>query len=383
MQSIICLNEGRKVVKAGILTFHFANNYGAVLQTFALQQALLSLHIENEIIDYRCPAILAVEPRRMNPFSVTRENGIIVYAKNVIYNTWALNHYGSRRRKFEQFRKTYLSVNCVVCDDSKKINENGEFSAFVCGSDQIWNAKITNGYDDAYFCAFPGASNSSNIAYAASCGKSGIGNDDTAFFNLLNNFNAISVRERSLAESLKQVDGKTVECVLDPTLLVSPDLWNQFPNTGKYRGKKYIILYMIEENAEVITLARKIAAETGLEIYEITTKKQLRRNGIHQLDNCGPEEFVDLFRNCSYVVTNSFHGTCFSLIFEKSFVTIPHSLVGQRMIDLLHDVGLDDCITYTADSWKVHPIEYVEVKKKIELLRSKSTEFLKKFLLSE
>lgn len=370
-------------MKAGILTFHFANNYGAVLQTFALQQALLSLHIENEIVDYRCPAISVVEPRRVNPFFVTRENGLIVYAKNVIYNTWALNHYSSRRRKFEKFRKTYLKINGDVCDDPERINENAEFSSFVCGSDQIWNFKITNGYDAAYFCAFSGASSTNNITYAASCGKSGISNDDTDFFNLLNNFNAISVRERSLKDSLKRVEGRNVECVLDPTLLVPPDTWNQFPNTGKYQGKKYIILYMIEENPEVIALARKIAAETGLEIYEITTKKQLRRNGIHQLDNCGPEEFVDLFRNCSYVVTNSFHGTCFSLIFEKSFVTIPHSLVGQRMIDLLHDVGLDDCITYIADSWKAHPIDYVEVKKKIELLRSKSTEFLKQSLLAE
>lgn len=370
-------------MKVGILTFHFANNYGAVLQTFALQQTLLSLHIQNEIVDYRCPAISAVEPRRLNPFAVTRENGLATYMKNVIYNIWASRHYGSRRRKFEKFRKAYLGINGIVYVSSDRINENSEFDSFVCGSDQIWNSKITGGYDKAYFCAFSGASNTVNITYAASCGKSEISNDDTAFYELLNNFQAISVRERSLADNLKQVGQRNVESVLDPTLLTAVDTWNQFPNTGKYQGKKYLILYMIEENSEAISLARKVAAKMGVSIYEITTKKQLRRNGIHQLDNCGPDEFVDLFRNCSYVVTNSFHGTCFSLIFEKNFMTIPHSLVGQRMIDLLRDVGLDTHITYNADSWNLNPIDYVEVKKKIELFRSKSTDFLKQFLCTE
>lgn len=371
-------------MKAGILTFHNANNYGAVLQAYALQQKLIDNNVDAKIIDYRLKEI----DKEYQLFRVDlvkkmlKENKYLEAAKILLYNFFTLKSRIKKKARFNEFSKKNLKLTdrCRSYEDIDLLN----YDAYICGSDQIWNSNITNKINDVYFCAFNEDRNVKKIAYAASMGKNNYSKDEEKYFKEnLKNLTHIGVREIQLKEYTKNFTDKKVVQVLDPTLLLKGDVWKKVSKEYKI-DKKYLLIYSLEINNKILEAAELIANEYDLQIVIIGNKSVKKERKYITLDDIGPAEFLGVFENCEYVITNSFHGTCFSIINKKKFYTIPHSSAGARMISLLKTIGIEKrLITDISEIDLKDTIDYLKVNKKLEIERQQSLQFLNNALFGE
>ncbi len=219
-------------------------------------------------------------------------------------------------------------------------------NVYIVGSDQVWNYEITKN-DDVFFLTFC-QENAKKIAYAASLGRDEISDDQKEYLkSRINNFDYLSVREDSAVEIISELTDKEVMHVLDPTLLVGRPFWDKLANT-KYTGRKYLLVYELSHNKDMLRAANLLAQRLNLEVYYITDFRH-DPYGFTKIKRVGPTEFIGLFKNASFVVTNSFHGTAFSVIYEKNFVTFPHKTRGTRMTSLLKQLNLDARIITSSD----------------------------------
>lgn len=366
-------------MRVGILTFHNAVNYGGVLQAYALQQALIKLGLEVEIIDYYNESIqLSNQLNRKVKLSKNTKHRFLktIYIKGnhiLTSDIWKKKY-----NNFKSFRESKLNL-------TKKMKNSSEFDelnydALIFGSDQIWNPNITGDFDFIYFGKFK--TNAVKIAYAASCGSvNTIKENKKEFIELISNLDYISTREKELQELI--VNNTTYEVIqtIDPTLLLSHQDYNNISINPESKNK-YLLIYKLQDNKEIYKCAKKIAKEKNLQIYEIGIKSKFKNN-IKYFESVGPEEFLGLFKNAEFVITNSFHGTVFSIINKKNFYTIPHKTVGERMIDLLNRLDLDDRLIRCAEEIvfeDLMKINYEKVENNIDISKKSSIEYLKNTL---
>ena len=337
-------------MKIGILTFHCAHNYGAVLQTYGLQEFLKSCGHEVEIIDYR-PRYLT---RGYEAFPLPALGGASILRKFFRLGLWTLRlprslaavKMRSRRRDgFEKFISEKLQLS------RERFSERGNvpaarFDAIVFGSDQIWSPAHTQGGDAIFLGDFETPPTTRKIAYAASAGAgSATLGENPVFANALKNFDAISVREENLAESLRAKTPAKIETVLDPTLLAPRAVWEtlatESPARAKMRGKKYVLVYQVSYDAAADEIARELAEQIGAEVVSIWAG--YGRAGAGVLTAETPAEFVGWFRDAACVVSTSFHGTAFGLIFEKPLYYVGNGNAGEnRPRQILSALGLEE-----------------------------------------
>ena len=361
-------------MKIGLLTFHCAQNYGAVLQCYATQEFLKSKGYEIEVIDYR-PDYLLRPYRLFNTKRLVCGNPItstINLVKELIqfprrcYRQWA----------YHRFAKKYLTLSKTVT----KALIPSHYDTYIVGSDQIWNPKLTHGFDDAYFCrfAFP-KGDKRYIAYAASMEAKELSPEARQYYQeVLKDFDAVSVREGDLAQLLQPLTPLQITQVLDPTLMADPCIWNAFA-TRHFTKKKYVVIYQGRSNKASERVAKNIAKQVGGEVFILSTWFSLSRGESHQ--NIGPEEFVDVIRHAACVITTSFHGTAFSIIFNRPFYTIRmNDGADTRSQSLLESLNLQDRMISTDSSPIFSPIDYSEANTKLKELRCNSQEFLLKAL---
>lgn len=362
-------------MKIGILTFHPAHNHGAVLQALALQEYLSSLFPDTVIIDYRpsyliTPYSLFPEKHRLHELTFTQKIKTII--KFIIY--FPLRFY--RIAKFTRFGKKYLRLS------KTRYTADSDFSEFdlvVFGSDQIWNPHITNGFDPLFWGDLKSSRKIKKIAYAASAGdRYYLHLLDDGAETFLNRFDAVSVREKYLQDFLHSKDFSS-EWVVDPTLL-DEGMWNRkFPKAK--RCSDYILTYMIStpegrQTAKILAKKYKkriigISAEVGKKnIFRITY-------GLYS-----PEEFVRLFQNAFFVVTESFHGTAFSIINRKNFYTVRNKTNGEgRISSLLSLCHLESRLISSAEEISDDPVDYSDENlKEFKECQHRSKEFLKRNL---
>lgn len=357
--------------KVGILTFHRAVNYGAVLQTYALQKTCESLGASVEIIDYRCDRVEKFYYKILSTKNTWKEN-----IKNIIFN----KKQKARNTAFEQFRNEYLAQSKYPCYTKKELNKIEKmYDEFIVGSDQVWNYKCIDG--DATFLLDFVSDAKKKHSYAASLGKMTADEiEKMQFSQYLSEFNSISIREKEgikLIQSL--IDGK-VHLDVDPTLLLDKEDW--LKASTYQESEDYLLVYSVNLPKKVMDAARMIAQEKKLKIVVITLEnKYIAKNDECDASTCSPNEFLGYFANAEYVVTNSFHGTVFSIIFEKQFVTIQNSQKGldnSRLVTLLNNVGLESRLLDTYQSCE--SINYNAVGKKLEKLKNESIEYLSSIL---
>lgn len=316
-------------MRVGILTFHDALNYGAVLQAYALKAELDKI-CECDIINYY-NAYFHKEPK---------QSGIKSLVSNLLYG----RQWTCRAEKFEQFRKDFLCVGNEKFSDKDLLKLNNKYDAFIVGSDQVWNLSCSGG-SHSYFLDFVNE-NEKKYSYAASFGAEHpiLGQTE---IDLLKSFNLISVREKSAVEYLENKINKPIKAVLDPTFLLTETQYVQnFALKEKNKRKKYILLYEVLNGYKIEAYARRLAQKCKLNIICISQSNKLR-HGMHVVRSSGPIDWLNLFYNAEYVVTNSFHGLAFSLIFHKQFfveLLPPPATTNARMIELLRDLGLSDRI---------------------------------------
>lgn len=282
-------------MKIGILTFHTALNYGALMQTYASVRFLHSMGHDVYVLDYQNAAI-------KKAYSLFRWDKVRWETEGFKYLLKFLPTVVSRlrrRRAFKRFIKKYIPVI--------PFSKASEMDVVFVGSDQVWNKTITGGTDPVYFGDT--IANVKKLAWAVSSGKSSLSSKDIA--HIKSRYDAISVREKTLAAI---IDGSSL--LPDPVLLLSASEWKQLSTPCK---DKYLLAYPMMHQEEVMEKAERIAAELHLEVKVISPRIKL---GSGWIQDASPEQFISLFSNASYIVTSSYHGAVFSLLFN-----IPHTFI--------------------------------------------------------
>lgn len=292
--------------KVGIVTIHDADNYGSALQAYATQKIISNLGYNAIIVDHICKKI-SKEYGLKRIFAQKNIKSIIETIVRII------TIYPSRI-KFKKFREEFFNEQ----DEESVIKNQNEFTKFLVGSDQVWNYKITD-FDKAYFLDFVN-DNHKKISYASSFGITEIPEDKKEDYkNLLKEFEHIAVREEQAIKIVKNLTGRDVETVLDPTLLINKEEWKEIVKTKKHE-KNYILCYQIAYSQSLVDFAQELAKKTNKKIISIQGSMRHRFNAKYIWD-AGPVEYINLFLNADYIITNSFHGTAFSINFNKNFFT--------------------------------------------------------------
>ncbi len=360
-------------MKIGIITFQNAHNYGAQLQVFALKKYLNSLGHEVNVINYINREI--EKSYLKNPKNNIKVGGFrsgkkwLIKQVNLLYG---LNSYNTKWNRFNDF-----IINNITNEEKKYSKKEIDFSQYdyvICGSDQIWNPTLTNGFDDVYFANFK--SNALKISYAASIGKSSFNDEEEKTFKeLLKNFDIISVRENKLEEYIKKITTYEAQTVVDPTLLLESDDYAIFLKDVPY--KNYILQYTLIDDPKLDAIVEKIASTYNFKIVELRYEKKLFRRNRIQVADAGVYEFLSLIKNAEIVITNSFHGTIFSILFKKLFYTVKIAGVNSRIENLLNICGLNDrCISSETEFDINQIINYDKVLDNLKLESRKSKDFL-------
>lgn len=353
--------------RIGILTFHFSQNSGAVLQTYALQQTLNNLGYEAYVIDYTPEEMEKLKYKKYKILPNKKKLPLklkICIIGRLIYNFFCIS---KRITEYENFIKDKFKLTPKIGKDAlKRLN----FDTYVVGSDQIWNEEITCGFDDAYFGEFVTKNKTKVISYAASLGENKI-IEEEKFKRLLKNLHAISLREKSSVNFVKQYTDKDVVDVLDPTLLVLEEEWKEKLNLNVSK-EKFVLFCIINQKEKDLMFAKKLAKEKKLKLILLEDYKKIKNFNLKTSINT-PYEFLRLIKNAEYVVTDSFHGVVFSIIFKKQFFVIKRERKFLRIENLLDKLKIKGRII----GEEIQEIDYDNVYKILEKEREKSIEYLK------
>lgn len=353
-------------MRIGILTFHCAHNYGAVLQCYALQETLKAMGHNVKVIDYRPNFLLT--PYKI--WDIHRNKSYNSFFKRLILECLTLHRRSVRYKAFDSFIKTRLNLT------KEQQTILSSFDAYIMGSDQIWNPQITNGFHKPYFGYFDfPKENRKYIAYAASMEASSLNQEAKEFYiKALNNFDSISVREKTLADLLQPLTSKKIETVLDPTLLVNTDIWNSIVKRPLLNCK-YVLVYQVCFDKNTWRIAQEIANQIGAKVVEITACINWKfKKNVYQ--SCSPEEFLGWIKYASCVVTTSFHGTAFSVIFNKPFYCVKLGKGDTRAASLLHELGLENRMIEKTSSLDFQLINYQKATMELNGLQNKSYQYL-------
>ena len=371
--------------KIGILTFSYSSNPGSVLQAYALQKNI------SQLGDYD-PTIINYQKTRA---------GKPVIGKTVFYKPvrkWTLKKiiewtlkiisYPVRMAKYERFFKRHYNhypMQRYTRDNVTTIGD--EYDAFVVGSDQVWNMKSIN-VDYTYFLDFIKEGHK-KISYAASFGGQNVPEkirSDVQTF--IKDFESISVREQIGVDIVSELTGRQAEWVLDPSLLLDKEDYLKLAQSHRKRPckQKYVLLYMRENSPELTAFAEKIAMQSNLKLIRIVRHWLCVAHKNIPVVAVGPEEWINYMNNAECIVTNSFHGVCFSLTLEKEFYVgllkqgLSHT--NPRIESVIKQFNVEnrqvDYSIINRDSYE--SIDYAKVNETKKRKRKTSLEYLKNAL---
>ena len=325
--------------KVGIITFHRAINYGAVLQAYALQSTIDALGGKAEIIDYHCTHL-------ENNYSLRKR---LSSTKSLHAYVAVLLKVGipllKKKLVFRDFVKYYLHLSKSYYPETISECEK-DYDLLITGSDQVWNYHHTD-FDTAYFLDFI-KDKRKKASYATSFGFEVLdaSHKDT-YYRLLKDYPKISVRENSGMEIVKDLLGNNsdVQVTIDPVFLLEPEQWMRKP----IPEKDYILIYELIPSDTLIQTAIAFSRKYQKPIVRISgSAHRFRENFIKEVNSIHPEEFLGYIYNAELVVTNSFHGSAFSIIFHKEFYVVPleggMASLNTRMLNLLELCNMNDRI---------------------------------------
>lgn len=296
-----------------IITFHRTHNYGAALQSYALQ-CVLNQKYKAEILDYRSPYLEKLYLRNKTDIK-TKIRGFI---RKVVYpiRTRKLE---KRRNRFACFYKQYHVLSSQTYDRNNVASASDVFDLFIAGSDQVWNPHMSRG-DWNYFLEFTPACK--RYSYAASIGISNSSEENERIKKDLNQFQSILVRENKAVDFLQFIGvNKVATAVCDPVFLLTNSEWKKIlPVSEASRRDKYVLLYTVANVTKSLQFAKKLAEANNLTVIAISSNQSVKVvDGVKNVLDAGPIEFLEYIRNASYVVTSSFHALAFSIIFNIPF----------------------------------------------------------------
>lgn len=344
-------------MRIGIITFHWATNYGAVIQAYALSEYLKSLGHSVEIIDYYPPRL---KKNFINVFKTRKLSAIPKRIREI-----------SKEKNIMPFRQKYLTMTKYFKSNKEMMNSEFEFDCYICGSDQIWNESFLSSGERkrtySYFLNF--AEDDKIIAsYAASFGVTKYRDDlKSDIQRHLKRFDFISVRENTGLNILKDIGIDNACVVPDPTMLLQKKNYEELVCDNMHKGD-YAFVYMIHNKDKDAEDLIKYTEEKGDDIVVC--------------DGIGINEWLSEIYYAKHVITNSFHGVVFSVIFEKPFtaVLIKDSGMNDRIITLLDYLGLSDRIYKGNAEIIEQSIDWDKVSEKLSRYREIGFDYINKIL---
>jgi hypothetical protein len=355
-------------MKIGIVTFQRAYNYGAVLQAYALCHKIRNLGFLCEVVDYHCERF-EHDYKKISVFNVRSFRELI----SAIVNGKTRN---KKRAKFIDFVEHEIPLSSNKYYSDNITDSNKEYDVFITGSDQVWNLKLTDG-DWHFFLDFVNPERK-KISYAASIVA--INNDnDVEIKRILDSFSHISLREISGMKYLSSLGFNNTKLVLDPTLLLTKEEWTELASKYLLEGllpKQYLLAYFVSPTQSNYEQMKNLSKEVNLPIVLINYTHR-KVDEVINLTTISPGQFVKLFMNATFIITNSFHGTAFSINLNKEFVYVLNTEKPEKnerintLVDLLE---LTDRDFRFADI--NNRIDWMSVNQKLEELRRKSIDIL-------
>ena len=284
--------------------------------------------------------------------------------------------------RFKKYQEKYLNLSNIEYNSVFELKKNKPLADIYCtGSDQDWGAIGCQKYDETYFLNFIDE-NDKAISYAASFGKDIICDElKQNLYELTKKYLKILVREDSAVKLLSECGVKNAKQVLDPTLLTSKEDWNNICNKERLINEDYILIYQLHHNKNLDKYAKKISKLTGKKLIRINTSKYFKYKAGKFIYLPSLDEFLSYIKYADIVLTDSFHGTCFSIIYNKNFIDILPSITGTRISSILKLFDLENRIT-TGDNYNLamENIDYDKVNKKLAVEQKKSINALKEAL---
>ncbi|MDD6479316.1 MAG: polysaccharide pyruvyl transferase family protein [Oscillospiraceae bacterium] len=366
--------------KVGILTIHNAYNYGAMLQAYATQRTFDNFGVYCELIDY----FTQFSEENKKFFRLPKSLGDV---KNNIRNLAHPISFFQRKSRF----KNFIKANMVLSKEKftlENINEvaNSDYDYLVTGSDQTFNLNLNSHkeYLKPYFLPFK--FDGKKASYSSSMGEKmhEITEEQKEWMrDKLSDYDAISVREPVAADYIENLISKRPEVVYDPTLALSREEWDKVCDTEIIK-EKYILFYTVLSEPWVIEYVKKVSKQTGLKVIAVHPQNSYEVGcGFKRLSNSGPSQFINLIKNAELILTTSFHGTVFSMIYEKPFYSIVLG-EGNRIRNLLSQAGLEERIITKEKTLK--EIEFgnedmKQLKEFFEKTRSTNYQYLKSLIV--
>ena len=357
-------------MKTGTVTWISFRNFGTYLQAYALQKALLNLGCENKVID-DAKVVAAFPKKKFSPIRMLRSIPWLC-PKRAEFNRKS----AQAAALYEHFKNTYI-------DQDKSWQNREELAAaydtFIAGSDQIWSP--TSCFDDFYYLGF---TDRTKVAYAPSLGTTVYPQDRVEMAKpFLEKFDSLSVREPQGAELLKTKFGLDAQVVADPTVLLTREEWESIATEQTPQEKPYVLCYFLTYNKAYIDYAKEYCRRRGLAMKLLVVRHDFVGLGADEVYT-GPIGFLNAVKGAETVLTDSFHATIFSMLFEKQFYTFKRFKDGtagsqnSRIENLLAKVGLAErFLDETSPMVEDGAIAYDKVAATIDEMRTESIDYLK------
>lgn len=365
--------------KVGIITFHNSYNCGSMLETYAMQKMIQKLNLETEIVNFSTSG-------QKELYSVWfKNNSVRNIIKNIILIPYS-KRLKNNNKKYEEFKNKNFILSREYTE-GEKIDESN-YKVVIAGSDQVWNTTIKDS-DDAYYLNW--VKNAKKVAYAPSFGAKNVqiySDNPSKYAEYLKDFDALSIRENNGKKWIKDLIGEDVPVLLDPTMLLKEEDYAEILANDIEEKDKYIFFYSPSFNTEICEYVKKIATKYGLKVITWSTKryatKRIKKFGFELPKYENPSSYLYLIKNAELVITTSYHGTIFSTIYRKNFITVKNGdMYGDddRVITLLSQIDMmDRLIPYKFDDKfnYLEKIDYTKYENKVPDLQKKSIDYLEK-----
>lgn len=341
-----------------LLVTKCGKNYGAVLQACALSQSIKKRQYSLVVLNYSGKNL-------SEEFRTFRRIGSF---KDILYNVLLIPQYRRIKKanqRFVKFRNEHFNFTKTYGDEEEVFNNPPQADIYIVGSDQVWNPNIK--FSPIYFLNF-GDPNAHRYSYSASIGINTLPHEYIPRIqNYLSSFSSISVREESAKKILNEIGVHSITTV-DPALLLSKEEWTDIANEPA--EENYILVYSLYKSKLLKSVAEKIKRMTHCKIVCIATSVRLQNFGDEIIWDAGPREFIGWIKNASYVVTSSYHGMLFALIFKKPFFVIPPNSTSSRFSDFLRSINMQNRIIHATEEVTEHSLiieqENILLKEKIK-----------------
>lgn len=322
-------------MKTFTVTFHHTTNYGALLQTYALQQALLSKGHENLVMEYVGMSAAGKQPRSIVRRMIDMYHRLQLQLRRAEF-----------RRLLKSFRSFHddhllLSRKYESMDDLR--SDPPQVDCLITGSDQVWNMHTSKHYIPARFLDFGDAS-LRRFSYAASIEKLDYTQEEKEYARkALAGFSGISLREESARKYMEEIVGRPCVQTADPVFLLKPEEWLKIARPARVEGK-YILCYQVQHNDLMQSTLDQLKKQTGWKTVAVCNTPTRYCKADVYLHDVSPEEFLSLYAGASAVVSASFHGTAFGLVFGKPVYSLTRPGFGGRMKDLMRAFEMEEYV---------------------------------------